>query len=93
MKKREILSHPSLGRLPARQVLECIFALSPTGNILHHHLEEVSQSALPGEAGKGVLYTLTSALPASGRERCRIIPPLVRQFDTLEQAGTEGGAS
>lgn len=97
MKKREILSHPSLGRLPARQVLECIFALSPTGNILHHHLhhhlEEVSQSALPGEEGKGVFYTLTGAPPASGRERCRIIPPLVRQFDTLEQTGTEGGAS
>ena len=37
MRKRELLSHPSLGTLPARKVLECIFALSPTGNILHHH--------------------------------------------------------
>lgn len=92
MKKREILSHPSLGRLPARRVLECIFAVSPTSNILHYHLEEASQTDLAGEEGT-VLYTLTGAPPASGRERCRIIPPLVRQFDTLEQTGTEGGAS
>lgn len=90
MKKRESLSHPSLGKLPARKVLECIFALSPTGNILHYHLEEASQPDLAGEA-ETVLYTLTGAPPASGRERCRIIPPLVREFDTLEQP--EGAAS
>jgi hypothetical protein len=34
MRKREILSHSSFGKLPARKVLECIFALSSTGNIL-----------------------------------------------------------
>lgn len=90
MKKREILSHPSLGKLPARKVLECIFVLSPTGNILHYHQEEVSQTDLAGKE-ETVLYTLTGAPPASGRERCRIIPPFVREFDTLEQP--EGAAS
>lgn len=93
MKKREILSHPSLGRLPAHRVLECIFALSPTGNILHYHLEEVSQASLPGGEREGILYTLTGASPAPGRERCRIIPPLVREFDTLEQSETGGVTS
>lgn len=89
MWKREVLSHPSLGKLPARKVLECIFALSPTGSILHHHLEEISKTDLEGG---GVLYTLTGQPPAPGRERCRIIPPLVREFDTAEQS-ERGGAS
>lgn len=82
MKKREILSHPSFGQLPARQVLDCIFALSPTGNILHYHVEEVSQTNPTG--AEDILYSLTNTPPAPGRERCRIIPPLVREFDTLE---------
>jgi len=80
MQEREILSHPALGKLPARKVLECIFALSPTGNILHHHLEETNKTDLED----GVLYTLTGQPPAAGRERCRVIPPLVRQFGTVE---------
>ncbi|HEV8716395.1 MAG TPA: hypothetical protein VGX03_26685 [Candidatus Binatia bacterium] len=80
MQKKEVLSHPSLGKLPARKVLECIFALSPTGNFLHHHLEEVSTT----DSEDGVLYTLTGQPPAAGRERCRVIPPMVRQFDVVE---------
>lgn len=80
MQKREVLSHPALGKLPARKVLECIFALSPTGDFLHHHQEEVSATDLED----GVLYTLTGQPPAPGRERCRVIPPLVRQFGTVE---------
>ena len=90
MKKREVLSHPSLGKLPARKVLECIFALSPTGSILHHHLEEVNKTDL---AGDRVLYTLSGTPPAPGRERCRIIPPLVREFDPVEQTETGGASS
>jgi len=86
MKKKETFSHPSLGRLPARQVLECIFVLSPTGSILHHHVEEVSKTeTTTGEPG-GILYTPNGSPPAPGRERCRIIPPLVREFDTPEAA-------
>jgi hypothetical protein len=86
MKKRESLSHPSLGKLPARKVLECIFVLSPTGSILHYHLEEVSKTeSATGEGGE-ILYTLTGVPPGPGRERCRIIPPLVREFDTPEAA-------
>ncbi len=77
MKKRETLIHPELGHLPARKVLECIFALSPTGKYAHHHLEEVRTSEPDGE----ITYTLTGAPPAAGRERCRIIPPFVREFD------------
>ena len=79
MPQQEILSHPSLGQLPARKVLECIFALAPTGKILHFHQEQVKKGELT--AGQtGVLYTLTDQPAAEGRERCRIIPPFVREF-------------
>lgn len=81
MDKREILSHPSLGQLPARKVLDCIFALAPTGKILHFHLEQVKKSDLLAPGTTGVLYTLTDQPAAEGRERCRIIPPFVREFD------------
>ena len=78
--QREFLSHPSFGKLPARKVLECIFALSPDGPILHCHLEEVDTSKQGGD----IMYSMTGQAPAPGRERCRIIPPLVREFDSLE---------
>ena len=76
----ETLVHPSLGKLPARKVLECIFALTPDGPFLHHHLEEVETS----QAGGGTVYTLNGQSPAAGRERCQIIPPLVNEFDSFE---------
>lgn len=81
MPQKEILSHPTFGELPARKVLDCIFALSPEGPILHHHQEEVSTSDLPNG---GVRYALNGQAPAPGRERCRIIPPFVREFSAVE---------
>jgi len=74
---KEALSHATLGKLPARRVLDCIFALSPEGTILHHHQEEVNKTDL---ANNGVLYELNGQPPEAGRERCRIIPPFVREF-------------
>ena len=83
MGKQEILSHPSMGQLPARKVLDCIFAIAPEGNILHYHLEQVTKADLSG-GKEGVLYTLTDKAPADGRERCRVIPPFVREFGTIQ---------
>lgn len=77
---KESLSHPTLGQLPARRVLDCIFALSPEGSILHYHQEQVTTTDSPQT---GMLYTLTTRPPDSGRERCRIIPPFVREFDAV----------
>ena len=37
-----ILEHPTLGDLPARRVLACIFALTGEGKILHFHREQTS---------------------------------------------------
>jgi hypothetical protein len=78
--QREVLLHPSLGKLPARKVLHCIFALAPTGTILHFHQEQVRTGDLPTPGSPGALYTLTDQPAAEGRERCRIIPPFVREF-------------
>jgi hypothetical protein len=81
VQKREIFTHPSLGKLPARMVLECVFALSPEGKILHHHREELNAT---DEGNNMVVYTLNGQSPAPGRERCRIIPPFVREFGAGE---------
>ena len=90
MKRVEIVVHPSLGRLPARRILECVFALTPGDGILHYHVEEASVCDLDG--GEGVLYRLTGAPPSPGRERCRVIPPLVTEFEPAEPASREDEA-
>ena len=79
-KPTEALLHPTLGKLPARKVLECLFALSPDGPYMHHHLEEITVT----EDADGIVYRLNGQPPAAGRERCRIIPPLVNEFDSFE---------
>ena len=76
-RKRETLLHPEYGRLPARKVLDCIFALAPTGKIAHFHTEQVEPTETDGE----ILYAETGATPTAGRERCQVIPPFVREFD------------
>lgn len=75
--KRETLLHPEYGRLPARKVLDCIFALAPTGKIAHFHTEQVE----PTETDAEVLYAKTDTAATAGRERCQVIPPFVREFD------------
>lgn len=77
-KPAEYFLHPTLGRLPARRVLDCIFVLTPDGPMLHRHVETVAL----GRDGPAVTYTPTDTAPAAGRERCRIIPPRTRQFAT-----------
>jgi hypothetical protein len=81
--QREVLLHLSLGKLSARKVLDCIFALAPNGTILHFHQEQVSTGDLPTPGAPGTLYTLTDKPAAEGRERCRIIPPFVREFGAV----------
>ncbi len=75
-KPRTYLIHPAHGELPARRVLDCVFALSPNGTILHHHIEELRSEDAPA----GLRYHLLQIPPAAGRERCRIIPPRTREF-------------
>jgi hypothetical protein len=77
--KRELLQHPEHGRLPARKLLDCIFALAPDGGIQHYHIEQMTVA----ENGGAVLYTLTDKPPADERKRCQIIPPFVTEFGTV----------
>ena len=62
--------------LPARRVLDCVFALTGNGRILHFHLGQLSEERTPD----GLRYAVTKPDGAPERERCRVIPPLVPAF-------------
>jgi hypothetical protein len=62
--------------LPARRVLDCVFALTANGRILHYHLGQLREES----GADGVRYTLTTPDGATERARCRVIPPLVPEF-------------
>lgn len=79
-KKPEALIHTDYGRIPARKLLDCIFALSPDGPILHYHLEQVDVSDESGIT----LYTINGEAPQPERSRCQIIPPMVPAFPVLD---------
>ena len=79
-KKKEVLVHAQHGELPARRLLDCVFALSPNGGpILHHHIEEFEVS----ESAEGATYTFNGTEPEAERYRCQVIPPLIPQFPVL----------
>ena len=69
-----ILEHPELGRLPARRLLDCLFALAPDESLLHLHIEQIQIHA------DGRTLELTDTPPAEERKRCRVIPPFVVAF-------------
>ncbi|MBM4228701.1 MAG: hypothetical protein FJ164_13330 [Gammaproteobacteria bacterium] len=71
-----VLVHPELGILPARQVLDCIFALHPQGSILHRHITEMRTE----QDTSGTRFVLESLAPDPAHARCRIIPPRVAEF-------------
>lgn len=68
-----VLSHPELGRLPARRLLDCVFALAPDGTLLHLHREQCT------EDGAGTL-TLSDTPAHAERARCCVIPPFLSAF-------------
>lgn len=71
-----VLVHPELGILPARRVLDCIFALHPKGSILHCHITEMRTE----QNAAGTRFVLESLDPDPAHARCRIIPPRVAEF-------------
>lgn len=78
-KSPEALDHPEHGRIPAHTLLQCVFALSPDGPILHQHIEEMDVA----EDSAVVIYTPNGKSPLPERSRCQIIPPRVTQFPVL----------
>lgn len=72
----ETLVHPQQGELPARRLLDCVFALTAAGRILHFHAE---QTTIDRNGGR-VRYTLNSDPPLPERARCQVIPPFVPAF-------------
>ncbi|MSR15759.1 MAG: hypothetical protein EXR86_14635 [Gammaproteobacteria bacterium] len=76
--RSDLLVHPEHGEIPARRLLECVFALTPAGRILHFHLE---QTDVIGN-DLAVRYTLNGAQPKPERARCQMIPPFVTAFQS-----------
>lgn len=70
------LQHPEFGELPARRLVDCVFALAPSGRILHFHVEQVEMI----EDGDTPRYRLSATPALAERARCQVIPPLVNAF-------------
>jgi len=70
------LNHPELGELPARVLIDCVFALAPNGRILHFHKEQMEVEDREREQH----FNLTENAPNPERARCQIIPPFVTAF-------------
>ena len=72
----ETLLHPEHGELAARRLLDCVFAISPTGRILHFHIEQMATE----QGDDSVHYRMTEHAPLPERARCQIIPPFLPVF-------------
>ena len=74
--KPAFLAHQDHGNIPAKVVLDCVFALAPSGQILHHHAEEFDVEEKDGS----LLFTVNGQDPEESRSRCQIIPPRIPEF-------------
>lgn len=70
------LYHAEHGELPARRLVDCVFALAPNGRILHFHTEQVDMDERGGE----VFLSVNGNAPDDSRAHCQVIPPFVTQF-------------
>ena len=77
--KTTIFNHPELGKLPCKIVLDCVFVLLPTGDIAHHHHEEMHIEENEGE----ILFSTNGSSADDARSRCQIIPPRIPEFPKL----------
>ncbi|MGR8949732.1 MAG: hypothetical protein ACU84Q_16945 [Gammaproteobacteria bacterium] len=77
--KTTVFDHPDLGRIPAKVLLDCVFALTSEGKILHYHSEQLSAD----ESGQEILFSLSGEPADESRSRCQIIPPRVPEFPKL----------
>ena len=74
--KPSYLAHGDHGDIPAKIVLDCVFALAPGGQILHHHAEEFSIE----ENDSTITLSMNGQAPEQSRSRCQIIPPRIPEF-------------
>lgn len=70
------LDHPQHGELPAKRLIDCVFALAPNGRILHFHVEQMEIENGPDST----CFRLKETAPHAERARCQIIPPLINAF-------------
>lgn len=77
--KPTVVIHPELGKIPALVILDCVFALSSDGEILHRHAEEFAID----DSGAAILLSNNGTPPEESRSRCQIIPPRIPEFPKL----------
>ena len=77
--KPTVFNHPDFGKLPSKVVLECVFVLLPSGDIAHHHQEEVDID----ETEQEIVFSVNGHDPDTNRSRCQIIPPRIPEFPKL----------
>ena len=65
--------------MPAKVLLDCVFVLLPSGDIVHHHDEELSVE----ETNDEVVFAVNGNEPDEARSRCQIIPPRIPEFPKL----------
>ncbi|MEM7466881.1 MAG: hypothetical protein AAF387_08360 [Pseudomonadota bacterium] len=76
--KTAVFDHPDFGLIPVKVILDCVFALSPSGEILHHHAEEFDVDDNDGTT----LFRMNGTPPLESRARCQVIPPRIPEFLT-----------
>lgn len=77
--KPTVFNHPDFGKLPSKVVLDCVFVLLPSGDIAHHHHEEVDIN----ETEQEIVFSANGSDPDNSRSRCQIIPPRIPEFPKL----------
>lgn len=77
--KTTVFDHPELGKLPAKVILDCVFVLLPTGDIAHHHREELRLEEHENE----IVFAANGGEADDTRSRCQIIPPRIPEFPKL----------
>ena len=68
-------------RLPAIKILDCVFVMDSSEQIVHFHEEELGIKTVDSEQR----YFLNGSAPSEERSRCQVIPPFINAFRDIKQ--------
>jgi len=71
--------------LPAIKILECVFVMDGSEQIVHFHEEELGIKTVNYEQR----YFLNGSAPSEDRSRCQVIPPFINAFRAITQVKGE----
>tara|TARA_B100001250_G_C19667998_1_gene730173 strand:+ start:460 stop:717 length:258 start_codon:yes stop_codon:yes gene_type:complete len=67
---------------PAIKILDCIFVMDDSEQIIHFHLEELKTKTVNSEKR----YFLSGCAASKERARCQVIPPFINAFRVISRA-------